>query len=56
MYIFDAQSELTAGYYITPDFSDIFYSFTNHFQQSSIESQKGLSAIEKRRLIAPSGF
>ena len=34
MYAFDTQSQLTAGFYITPDFSNIFYSFSNHFQRS----------------------
>ena len=34
MYAIDTQCQLTAGFYKTPDFRNIFYSFYNHFQRS----------------------
>ena len=36
MYAFDTQSQL-AGFYITPDFSNIFHSFSIHFYRSVYE-------------------
>ena len=51
MYAFDTQSQLTAGFHITPDFSHIFYSFSNHFQRSVYEYTWKQSKLQKNRFV-----
>ena len=47
IYAFDTQSQLTAGFYITHDFSNISYSFSNHFQRSVYEYTWKHSKLQK---------
>ena len=51
MYAFDTQSKLTAVFYITPDFSNIFYLFSNHFQRNVYEYTWKQSKLQKNRFV-----
>ena len=51
MYAFDTHYQLTAGFYITPDFSNILYSFSNHIQSSVSDYTWKQSKLQKNRFV-----
>ena len=50
-YAFDTQSQLTEGFYITSDFSNIFYSFSNHFQRRVYDYTWKQAKLQKNRIV-----